>query len=144
MSNCFGTCFVDGDSTIEPIVDRFSYCGGDLPDSSVNKSPTGSLRFNSNKPEIGQLDPRFILDLADLITKSAKKYGKFNYALGQEFHTPYDSLLRHAMKFWSGEDLDDESKLHHVLHMAANCMILYSSILSGNVQLDTRFKWVKK
>ena len=109
-----------------------------------NVSITGSKRLNSGKPEISQLDPQFLLDLADLITKSAVKYGKYNYALGQEYHTPYDSLMRHANKFWLGEDFDSESKLHHVLHMAANCMILYSSILTNNDKLDTRFSWHNK
>lgn len=109
--------------------------------SKVNVSSTGSRRINKGKPEISQLDPRFLIDLADLITKSAAKYGKFNYALGQEYHTPYDSLMRHANKFWQGEDFDDESGLHHVLHMAANCMILYSSIKKDKKELDTRFDW---
>lgn len=107
----------------------------------VNKSKTGSKRFNEGKPEISQLDPRFLIDLADLITKSAAKYGKYNYALGQEYHTPFDSLMRHAMKFWQGEDMDPESGLHHVLHMAANCMILYSSIKKSDEELDTRHDW---
>lgn len=110
----------------------------------LNESSTGSKRFNEGKPEVSQLDPRFIMDLADLITKSANKYGKYNYALGQEYHTPYDSLMRHANKFWQGEDLDSESCLHHVLHMAANCMILYTSILANKdneKKLDTRHDW---
>jgi hypothetical protein len=112
-----------------------------LIEDEVNISSTGSKRINKGKPEMSQLDPRFLMDLADLITKSAAKYGKFNYALGQEYHTPYDSLMRHAHKFWQGEDLDDESGLHHVLHMAANCMILYSSIKKEKKELDTRFDW---
>ena len=104
-------------------------------------SSTGSKRLNAGKPEVSQLDPRFLMDLADLITKSAAKYGKFNYALGQDYHTPYDSLMRHANMFWKGEDLDSESNMHHVLHMAANCMILYSAILTEKEELDTRHDW---
>lgn len=115
----------------------------DTKTEEVHKSVTGSLRLNSGKPEVSQLDPRFIIDLAELITISAEKYGKFNYALGQEYLTPIDSLMRHTMKFLSGEDLDDESLRSHVLHMAANCMILYSSILTDKKELDNRFEGFK-
>ena len=130
--------------TDEELHDLIEIINESVSDDEINISSTGSKRINNGKPEMSQLDPRFLIDLADLITKSAAKYGKFNYALGQEYHTPYDSLMRHANKFWQGEDFDDESKLHHVLHMAANCMILYSSILKENEELDTRFNWSDK
>ncbi len=118
--------------------------GENMSDDIVNVpnlSITGSKRSNTGKPEVSQLDPRFIMDLADLITKSAQKYGKYNYALGQEYHTPYDSCMRHLMKFMSGEDNDAESGLSHLLHAAANIMILYTSHLKQNKDLDTRYKW---
>lgn len=105
----------------------------------VTLSPTGSLRKNNGKPEVSQLDPRFILALADLMTKSAEKYGKYNWALGQEFHTPYDSLMRHILAFWSGENEDKESLRNHLLHAAANCMIMWTSYELNNQSLDTRF-----
>ena len=108
---------------------------------TANKSSTGSLRFNNGKPEVSQVDPRFIKALADLMTKSAKKYGKFNWALGQEFHTPFDSLQRHLLDFMSGEDNDKESGLSHLIHAAANCMIIWTSLQLGDKSLDTRFDW---
>lgn len=104
----------------------------------VNTSPTGSLRYNEGKPEVSQLDPSFILDLADLITKSAEKYGRGNYAKGQMFSTPFDSCMRHLLKFQSGEELDSESLKSHLLHAAANVMILYNSWKKDNPELDNR------
>ena len=102
-----------------------------------NTSPTGSLRFNKGKPEVSQLDPAFLLDLADLITKSAQKYGKFNYAKGQNYSTPFDSCMRHLLKFQQGQDFDKESGQSHILHAAANLMILYGSFLRHK-ELDDR------
>ena len=90
---------------------------------------------------MSQLDPRFIMELADLMTKSAKKYGKYNWALGQEFHTPFDSAQRHLMKFMSGENVDEESGLSHLLHAASNIMIMWTSQKLDNKDLDTRHKW---
>ena len=100
-------------------------------------SPTGSIRKNSGKPEMSQLDPRFIIDLADLITKSAAKYGKFNYTKGQNYSVAFDSCMRHLLKFQQGQDFDDESSSSHILHAAANLMILYCSFLRHK-ELDDR------
>lgn len=107
----------------------------------VNKSKTGSLRYNDGKPEFSQLDPRFILALSDMMTKSAKKYGKYNWALGQEYHTPFDSCMRHLLKWSSGEDKDSESGMDHLMHAAANIMIMWTSCQKKDKDLDTRFKW---
>lgn len=107
----------------------------------ANKSKTGSLRYNQGKPEVSQLDPRFILALADLMTKSAEKYGKFNWAKGQEYHTPFDSCQRHLLKFMSGEDIDSESGLSHLVHAAANIMIMWTSQKKNIKYLDSRNKW---
>lgn len=111
------------------------------PEGSVHKSPTGSLRFNEGKAEVSQLDPRFVLELANLMTKSAKKYGKYNWAKGQEYHTPFDSCQRHLLKWIAGEDLDEESGMSHLMHAAANIMIMWTSQQKNDKALDTRFNW---
>lgn len=108
----------------------------------ANKSHTGSKRYNTGKPEMSQLDPQFLLALADLMTQSAKKYGKFNWALGQDYSTPYDSMMRHILAFMSGEDIDKESGHNHLLHVAANAMILWRSHQKGG-ELDDRFEGFK-
>lgn len=112
----------------------------------MHKCKTGSLRKNNGKPEITQLDPRFIRDLAALITKCSQKYKKFNWALGQEYLTPCDSLMRHMLSYLESEDIDPETGYHHALHMAANAMIIYRSHLRNledDVNLDNRFKGFK-
>ena len=107
----------------------------------LNESATGSKRYNEGKPEVSQLDPRFVLALADMMTKSAKKYGKYNWALGQEYHTPFDSCQRHLLKWIGGEDVDDESGMSHLLHAAANIMIMWTSQEMDKKELDTRNNW---
>jgi len=106
-------------------------------------SPTGSLRFNNGKPEVTQLSPEFILALSELMTKSAAKYGKLNWAYGQQFSTPMDSCMRHLLKFQQGEDLDEESNMDHLIHAAANIMILYHSY-KNHKELDDRPEEFKK
>lgn len=105
-----------------------------------NRSKYGSARYNADKPAMSHLDPHFLMDLAALMSESAKKYERYNYALGQEYHTPYDSGMRHLLKLWMGEDLDEDSGYHHALHLAANAMILYNSYRKKDPDLDTRCK----
>jgi hypothetical protein len=107
----------------------------------VTKSKTGSLRYNSGKPEVSQLDPKFILAMADHMKKSEAKYGKYNWALGQEFHTPFDCAMRHILAFMAGEDMDKESGTNHIISAACNLMILWTSYQKKDEELDTRFKW---
>lgn len=114
-----------------------------MEEKKANISPTGSLRYNEGKPEVSQLDPKFILDLADLITQSAKKYGKYNYAKGQNYSTPFDSCMRHLLEFQQSVDFDNESSKSHILHAAANLMILYGSFIRHK-ELDDRAEEFKK
>lgn len=112
--------------------------------SEAHKSKYGSLRYNSGKPEFSQLDPQFILDLAALMTKCAEKYEKWNWAKGQEYLTPLDSMFRHLAAFTAGEDIDPESGHPHMQHIAANCMIIERSRKIGDPELDNRFNGFKK
>lgn len=92
-------------------------------------SPTGSLRYNKGKPEMCQIHPRFLLEMAQLLTDAQKKYGKFNFAKGQHYTTMYDSLQRHSLSFYEGEDCDPESGRPHLVHIAVNAMMMYVSTL---------------
>jgi len=104
---------------------------------------TGSLRFNKDKPSCHHIPPSFIIALADLMTESAKKYSRWNYAKGQPYTVPYDSLMRHLHEFMDGEDTDPESGKSHLLHIAANAMIMWTTQqyqIKTHPELDDRFK----
>lgn len=107
----------------------------------ASKSATGSLRYNKGKPEFSQLPPEFILELAKLLTDSAKKYSKWNYALGQSYCMAGDSLMRHVLALMAGEDIDPESEHHHALHIAAGAMIIWTTYkyqVENHPELDDR------
>ena len=111
-----------------------------MSEKKVTQSKTGSLRYNSGKPEVSQLDPTFILALADHFTKSAAKYGRHNYALGQDYCTPIDSLSRHLFRFLAGEDKDEDGRCN-IMGIAANAMILWAAKRKNDPELDNRFNW---
>jgi hypothetical protein len=104
----------------------------------ANVSETGSLRYNKGKPEMSQLDHRFLMELAGLFTKAQKKYGRYNWTKGQKYSTAYDSLMRHIHAFMGGQDFDTESKENHLVHAAANIMIMWNSWKQKSLDLDDR------
>ena len=114
----------------------------------VSTTSTGSLRYNEGKPQSHHIPPRFILELADLLTKSADKYGRWNFAKGQSYTMAYDSLMRHITEFMDGEDYDIESGKSHLLHIAANAMIMWTTQMyqiEHHPELDDRFnKFIKE
>lgn len=113
-------------------------------DEAVENSK-GSKRHNKGKPQVSQLSPEFILDLANLMTKTAEsgKYEEFNWTKGQNYRTAYDSLQRHMLAYYSGEDIDPDSGFPHLLCAGANLMIMYHSY-KNHPDLDDRPKAFKK
>lgn len=88
-------------------------------------SPTGSLRFNKDKPITNEMDPAFLLGIGEVMEKSRAKYPRGNWAKGNDFSVPYDSMMRHLLAFQSGVELDPETNCDHLLHAATNLMFLY-------------------
>lgn len=108
-------------------------------------SITGSLRYNKGKPELSQLPPEFLIELAALMTECSKKYKKWNYALGQPYTMAYDSMMRHILAFMSGDDKDRESGFSHLTHIAANALIMWCTQnyhVKNVPELDDRFNVV--
>ena len=69
------------------------------------------------------------------------KYDAYNYkkGAGLDWDRPYGAALRHLFAFWSGEDNDPESGLHHLYHAKASIGMLIGIIESGKGK-DSRYK----
>lgn len=54
------------------------------------------------------IDPNFILGIARVSAFGAKKYHMRNFLMapGMKWSQVYDSLMRHLMAYWAGEELD--------------------------------------
>ena len=89
------------------------------------ESETGSLRYNTGKPMMSLVTPEFILGMAEVLTKGAKKYGERNWELGNKTSVPYDSAMRHILAWRSGESFDEESGSHHLFHGAVNLLMCW-------------------
>jgi hypothetical protein len=108
-------------------------------------SSTESLRYNSGKTQISEIDPNFILAMADVLTKSQSKYTKFNWQRPTKLSTPYDSLMRHILSFQRGENIDPDDGLPHLIKAAVNLMFMHYHLTTNPDYCDDRgFKKDKK
>ena len=101
----------------------------DFSEETVN----APKKYNDNKPIMSLIRPEFQLALAEALTYGASKYEEKrgdvpNYLKGNGFNysTIYDSLQRHLLAWQSGNSLDEESGLNHLIHAASNIMFLYA------------------
>ncbi len=83
------------------------------------------LKYDEGKLLMSLVDPRYIEDVAGVLTFGAKKYKPNSWQTVEDAERRYtDALLRHTTAFLKGEYLDPESGLTHLSHMATNIMFL--------------------
>jgi len=78
------------------------------------------------KPPLDATPPIGIFTMAMAMEDGAGKYGPMNYRESKICaRTYYNAAMRHWMAWWDGEDLADDSGVHHLGHaMACACIIL--------------------
>jgi hypothetical protein len=89
------------------------------------KSPkdTGK-KYDAGKLEYHLLSNEAIEGLVQILMFGKQKYGAFNWAKGLSYTRVYDAMLRHALAWRKGEDVDDETGLSHMYHVLCNAMFL--------------------
>lgn len=93
-------------------------------------------KYDSGKPRFSLIDPKFMLEFAQVMTMGAEKYGADNWKTIENAIPRYkDALHRHMNAFEQGKMDDEESGLSHLAHVAANAMFLYW--LAHNPQNDS-------
>lgn len=84
----------------------------------------GGKRHNSGKAPVHLLPPMPLKATAEVWGFGAQKYESWNWARGMPWSVPYACAMRHLMAWYEGEDLDPESGLPHLDHVACNIMML--------------------
>lgn len=77
-----------------------------------------------------------LAELGRVYAYGASKYEDYNFRRGYEWSLSFDALQRHLWSFWSGEDYDPESKLHHLAHAAWHCLSLLFWSIRGKGKDD--------
>jgi hypothetical protein len=91
-------------------------------------------RYNVGKPRISLVPYTAVKEIAKVLTFGAEKYGPWNWAKGLSWLECCDSLERHIGAWKEGEDLDDESGIHHLAHAGCNIMFLLFFSITGKYE----------
>ena len=85
---------------------------------------TPGKKFDSKKPMLYLLPPRSLVEIGEVLTHGADKYGPENWRKVEDLQNRYTSAaLRHIFAHMEGEENDEETGLSHLAH--AMCCLLF-------------------
>ena len=91
----------------------------------------------SKKAPMWLLPPVALEQTAWVAKLGADKYGPYNWRMTGVCATTYVSaIMRHLNAWRDGEDLDPESGISHIAHIATSCNILMDAAACGTLQDD--------
>lgn len=96
------------------------------------------LRYNTGKIRTDLFPPDILMNVSKILTQGADKYEPRNWEKGMSWSSVLASLKRHLSKFERGDDIDEESKLHHIDHVLCNAAFL-SRYVRSHPEFDDRY-----
>jgi hypothetical protein len=90
----------------------------------IGKKMSEGVKHDQDKLRMDLIPVSGINAVAETLTHGAKKYGDRNWENGLLYSRVYAALLRHLTAWWGGEDIDSESGLSHLSHVATNAFFL--------------------
>lgn len=105
-------------------------------------SNEGGLKYDAEKAPMELLDNYPLTQIANVFGFGANKYGRFNYKKGIAWNRLISAAYRHLGAFNAGEDLDPESKLHHLAHLGC-CIFMLLEYTKTHPELDNRYETIK-
>jgi len=91
------------------------------------------------KPDLSLLPSEFLAEVAKAFMHGEKKYGRYNYLGGMDWHRLVGAALRHITAFNDGQDVDPESGYSHLGHAGASIAMLLVYV-KRNLGKDTRYE----
>lgn len=90
-----------------------------------------AIKNDSEKVELHVLPFLALEEVGFAMAYGVRKYGEYNWAQGEgiSWSRYFNACLRHLWMFWRGNDLDQESKRHHLGHAGACLLILLEMAL---------------
>jgi Domain of unknown function (DUF5664) len=87
---------------------------------------TAGRKFDGGKLEYGLLPPLALEETVKVLTFGAQKYERDNWQKVPDSKRRYfDALQRHVWAWKTGEQIDQESGIHHLAHAMCCLMFLY-------------------
>jgi len=81
------------------------------------------FKADAGKARIDLIPADVLMELGKLYAKGAEKYADNNWKLGMDYGRVYSAMMRHALKFWSGEEFDPDGQ-HHLDSVIWNAITL--------------------
>lgn len=84
-------------------------------------------KYDSGKPRVELIEPKFTLGLAKVLSFGAEKYGDDNWKNMEVEDLPriIGAVQRHLLAYQDGEKIDPESHISHLSHATAGLMFLH-------------------
>jgi hypothetical protein len=99
----------------------------------------GGKRLNEGKVPLDMVPTSMLYAVARVMEYGAQKYEKDNWRRGMKWSVPYACAMRHLLKWFEGEEADEESGESHLYHVLCNIAMLIE--YSGTCpELDDRYK----
>jgi len=99
----------------------------------------GGKRLNEGKVPLDMVPTSMLYAVARVMEYGAQKYEKDNWRRGMKWSVPYACAMRHLLKWFEGEEKDEESGENHLHHVMCNIAMLIE--YSGTCpELDDRYK----
>jgi hypothetical protein len=87
-------------------------------------SSTKAIKHDSAKPRLELLSKIALWGTAQVLTYGAVKYSPHNWRHGLAWARVLGACMRHLTAFMDGEDLDEETGLPHIDHLACEVMFM--------------------
>lgn len=101
--------------------------------------PVGGHKADAGKSPCELLSPIALQATADVLAFGARKYAPNNWRKGLAWSRVIGAILRHTFAIMRGEDLDPETNLPHIDHVACEVMFL-QEFYRTRKDLDDRYK----
>ena len=98
-----------------------------------------AIKQDVDKSRVDLLDADWLLGIGEVLKFGARKYSDNNWRGGFKYSRLIAAAFRHLLSIIKGEDIDAESGLPHVDHLAC-CVMFLSWHLKNKPELDDRWK----
>lgn len=83
---------------------------------SEEQTKSTGVKHDSDKPNLSLIPSSLLLEVGRVLTYGAEKYSAHNWRSGITQSRLMSAAMRHIIAYNEGEDLDEESGLHHLAH----------------------------
>lgn len=105
----------------------------------MDNSKASGLKHDSDKSRMDLIDSEFLEGLGNVLKFGAGKYSAHNWRAGINSSRLIGAAFRHLSEINKGNDIDSESNLPHVDHLAC-CVMFLKWMLKHKPELDDRWK----